>query len=1481
MALKRGQFTEDQSGSKAELRKRIGKMLMLDEGAVARLLAEGAAAGKSGLTGGGGEEEEEDLLADLQKQLGGSGASPLGVSAAEGTSADVAAKLLLLLRSLNEPFPASSSRAAEAGFIYPAIGASLFHSSFEGTQQQDAQELLLALLETLDDKGLQRDMQALRASSHEKRGLQGLLMLGQEGRGGWEDRGDAAAAGTSNAIASKQQPLFQLSRKVDLHRAIAGSSTASVGTAAGAGASSDTAEAGEEGGLSKESSKSSSHGPRQAQSAASTAQSWRSAGPLLSPGSARASSSLLFHSVKLSPRGCASAMVRGSHSGGAGAGGGGGASPSSSSSPLQQQADSLYHSPSHSSLHPEGGSPSLLSSPHSFSSSSSSSAQSSTPALAPFPLSLLSNPFSCVIGQRIVCGACELAAAACERGAYKPLSELAAGGAGGAAAADLETDAVKASKEKAARIAAAKEKLRSGRKTQEEGGGKDSARSESKEQSTQEAAASLTGASAASAASSADSSRSAPSKSLFSTAAVLQRAEVPWVHESHTCLSLELPGSSGSLFEGSSGGTAGSDLSIYGCLDRFFADSSIGEYTCSSSECSHVPKNHYSVPLELRGQVPAGLGSGSSRSSSAALASLGIAALEAPPLGTAAVMEEAAAAAAFLAASAAAATGAAAGGKGKRVEEDRGVSAAANSSRPTPLAAVQALMVAQREEREGGQLSLRGGSAGSSFSSHPFPSSKALPASPAALAAAAALTALQQPAGLLPLLRLAPGAKLPNQARKELCLLRAPQLLVLHLKRLVPDPFGMLGVRKVTVPVKIEAELSLQRYLSGTREQWVRGRSRPSSSGTSCFADSTSVSSASHLFDIVAIVQHLGGPNSGHYVTYRRVPIPLATALGANGGQLAEGMGDGWFKRECSECRRLQLQREQQKMRKDAGGEGTDGSSVKCLHCVEADKQVAAGSSSSSPPLASISSQWVQTSDAYVSAISPNVSLSKPGSSGSNSSSDGGGKGGRGDAAASEGLEPETERLQSIHAVINSMTVRTGAYMLFYVRRDCRGGAGAGGAGGITGGSHAGAALATAAAPAAASSSSAVACSSSSLSSSFSWQLWLQHWLQSQAGSLCSMPRHDIRLFRMSNSLSLAGKCALLEDLMPPWSTIAGGGGGGKELAPLSASLAEGLVARALSLRRRPAAAGKGESVGLHLLASSPAGQALLQLLPERPTAALWRPQLAEDESLEQAASHAAAGGAGKPARQRRRSSAGREQGLDLASHETVVAAWLCTSPSQQLQLLLEDAAAEAAYWACESALAAGEAGAAVVGGGGGVGGASAVSMHHIQATFTWLLRAAWILTAACVDSAGRKAGGGASTAAGVSAGAGMDSGSISSSSSSLSELLSFLASIQEEEAGSAAKRSNHSSAALTAALQALCAQPIATHLLTVQVSPAAAAAVVGGAAARERLSLLQLLLHLILLRLGGRLLRLSPGSAEAVSSSSASALQLAWYSAR
>jgi hypothetical protein len=34
------------------------------------------------------------------------------------------------------------------------------------------------------------------------------------------------------------------------------------------------------------------------------------------------------------------------------------------------------------------------------------------------------------------------------------------------------------------------------------------------------------------------------------------------------------------------------------------------------------------------------------------------------------------------------------------------------------------------------------------------------------------------------------------------------------------------------------------------------------------------------LYDLMSVVVHLGGPYSGHYITYRRVPVPVSAALG-------------------------------------------------------------------------------------------------------------------------------------------------------------------------------------------------------------------------------------------------------------------------------------------------------------------------------------------------------------------------------------------------------------------------------------------------------------------------------------------------------------------------------------------------------------------------------------------------------------------------
>lgn len=112
-------------------------------------------------------------------------------------------------------------------------------------------------------------------------------------------------------------------------------------------------------------------------------------------------------------------------------------------------------------------------------------------------------------------------------------------------------------------------------------------------------------------------------------------------------------------------------------------------------------------------------------------------------------------------------------------------------------------------------------------------------------------------------------------AVKQTAISKLPEVLFLHIKRQGYFDFEQAGMMMGAANVKSSSRFSFDLCLDMSRflTNAVTNASAAASSFSSS-ADGTEVSNgdSSNLFDLLSVVEHLGGGRGGHYVTYRRVP---------------------------------------------------------------------------------------------------------------------------------------------------------------------------------------------------------------------------------------------------------------------------------------------------------------------------------------------------------------------------------------------------------------------------------------------------------------------------------------------------------------------------------------------------------------------------------------------------------------------------------
>jgi hypothetical protein len=122
-----------------------------------------------------------------------------------------------------------------------------------------------------------------------------------------------------------------------------------------------------------------------------------------------------------------------------------------------------------------------------------------------------------------------------------------------------------------------------------------------------------------------------------------------------------------------------------------------------------------------------------------------------------------------------------------------------------------------------------------------------------------------------------PRPRLPYNALRWTALLRAPPALVLHVNRLQPG-------YKNAAHVDFDLTLDLRPFTLGGLVSGGAGAGRRTA------AARTAAPPSCTTYRLTAVVVHLGGPFSGHYVTHRRVPCPVRegrTAGDVGGGAVA------------------------------------------------------------------------------------------------------------------------------------------------------------------------------------------------------------------------------------------------------------------------------------------------------------------------------------------------------------------------------------------------------------------------------------------------------------------------------------------------------------------------------------------------------------------------------------------------------------------
>jgi hypothetical protein len=139
-------------------------------------------------------------------------------------------------------------------------------------------------------------------------------------------------------------------------------------------------------------------------------------------------------------------------------------------------------------------------------------------------------------------------------------------------------------------------------------------------------------------------------------------------------------------------------------------------------------------------------------------------------------------------------------------------------------------------------------------------------------------------------------APLGHNAIRRTILLTTPPILNLHVNRLQAGYKNSEHVRfDLTLDV---APYTLAGPLVPRPDGIPRGPPRRGTGATPAAAPPLPLST---LYDLMSVIVHLGGPYSGHYITYRRVPAPLP-APGGKGGD-AHGSGeDGVHVAQWVEC---------------------------------------------------------------------------------------------------------------------------------------------------------------------------------------------------------------------------------------------------------------------------------------------------------------------------------------------------------------------------------------------------------------------------------------------------------------------------------------------------------------------------------------------------------------------------------------------------
>lgn len=105
------------------------------------------------------------------------------------------------------------------------------------------------------------------------------------------------------------------------------------------------------------------------------------------------------------------------------------------------------------------------------------------------------------------------------------------------------------------------------------------------------------------------------------------------------------------------------------------------------------------------------------------------------------------------------------------------------------------------------------------------------------------------------------GSEVKRMFIKKLSFSRRPHLLCLHLKRTVWLPSGHVHKSSMSVSFPIQLDISFLHHKTRSVEVRVEIQLMTLRFGRS-----------SHChYELVAMIEHLGGPTSGHYITYRQL----------------------------------------------------------------------------------------------------------------------------------------------------------------------------------------------------------------------------------------------------------------------------------------------------------------------------------------------------------------------------------------------------------------------------------------------------------------------------------------------------------------------------------------------------------------------------------------------------------------------------------